>query len=97
MSRVTGFYRRKGKTRPITESKGEPEYSGQTSDPGWKKSSLESLRKEEASTSKKYERMAETAPTKAHAEVLQYMSGQEAVHSKTFEGMKENRGRAKVI
>ncbi len=45
-TRPVGFYKKDGKTRPITEKKGKSHYTGQTEDPSWKKSSVQDLKQE---------------------------------------------------
>jgi hypothetical protein len=41
---VVGYYKKDGKTRPITKRKGKNRYSGQTKDSSWKESSIEYLK-----------------------------------------------------
>jgi fatty acid-binding protein DegV len=45
MPRAVGFYKKDGKTRPITKGKPKSKFHGQTSESSWKKSSLRELRK----------------------------------------------------
>ena len=48
MGKVVGFYKKHGKTRPITESKGKKKssYHGQTTEPSWKESSVRDVKRE---------------------------------------------------
>lgn len=50
MSKPIGFFKKDGKTRPITKKKKGSGYNGQTRDPSWKKSSINDLKRNKALT-----------------------------------------------
>ena len=45
MGKVVGFYKKHGKTHPITKSKAKSSYHGQTKEPSWKESSTQDLKR----------------------------------------------------
>lgn len=48
MSKPIGFFKKDGKTRPITKKKKGSGYNGQTGDPHWKASSINDLKRNKA-------------------------------------------------
>jgi hypothetical protein len=74
MGRVKGFYKKDGKTRPITKSKGKSNFHGQTTTSTWKKSSINDVKqnssklKERQVTIKYTDGTEKTYTTKAHSD-----------------------------
>lgn len=56
MARPVGFYKKDGKTRPITKKKQQSRYRGQKQAPSWKTSSINDLRRTEGSARKTWEK-----------------------------------------
>lgn len=93
MSNVTGFYRKNGKTRPITKSgSNRNRYTGQTSEPSWKKSSIDDIRKDiadEEDDEAAYRRQANKAPTKKAKRSFTGIANDEADHQKILKKITE--------
>lgn len=90
---VKGYYKKDGKTRPITEKKGKSQRStGQTEDPTWKKSSIEDLKKDlpdERDDEAAYRSQAKRAPTPAAKRTLTSIADDEAEHQRRIEKLKK--------
>jgi rubrerythrin len=77
------FYKKDGKTRPITEKKGDSGYSGQTEEPSWKRSSVEDLKKDlpdERDDERAYRSQAKRAPTPQSKKTLASIADDEHEH-----------------
>jgi rubrerythrin len=85
---VVGYYKDKeGKTRPITQRKGKSSYHGQSVESSWKESSMRDIKtsvKDEHHDAKKYDKLAQQAPTKKERKALKNIARDERRHGKTL-------------
>ena len=83
MSKIIGYFKKQGKTHPITKSKGKPHDTGQTEEPSWKKSSIEDLKKDltdEKDDERAYRNQAKKAPPKRAKRTLTSIANDEKEH-----------------
>ncbi len=72
-----------GKAYPISEKKSSARYIGQTTDPSWKKSSVQDLKKDlpdERDDERAYRSQAKRAPTKKSKRTLTSIADDEKEH-----------------
>lgn len=91
LARTIGFFKKDGKTRPITEkSKKSSHYHGQTHESPWKRSSMKEIKdkiKDEAKDSRTYKRLSKKAPTQQDKEILENISEDELRHEQELKKM----------
>lgn len=82
-----------GSTYPISEKKGS-HYTGQTSEPSWKKSSIDDLKadiKDEYAASKHYHRKAVQSKDEEQKATYESMSFDEARHEEALKEMAKDK------
>ena len=82
-SRIVGFFKEHGETKPITKKSGSHRYTGQSKESSWTKSSIDNLRKDqsdERDDERAYRNQARHVPTKSAEKTLTSIADDEHEH-----------------